>query len=144
MKTMLDHPIFQEECCAIMGACFAVYQDKGCGFLEPVYQECLEIEFEHLEFPATPKPPLPLSYRGKALDHLYEPDFICCGKIVLEIKAVSALIDVHRAQVLNCLNATGFKLGLLVNFGHYPDIEWERIANDRNPRCQELDSFRVI
>ena len=59
----------------------------------------------------------------------YVPDFVCLGKIVLELKAVSQLVDEHRAQVLNYLNATGFKLGLLVNFGHYPKLEWERIVN---------------
>jgi len=56
------------------------------------------------------------------------PDFICHGRIVLELKSVSGLVDEHRAQVLNYLHATGFKLGLLVNFGHYPKLEWERIV----------------
>jgi GxxExxY protein len=126
--------IYREESYAIIGGCFAVYRDKGCGFLEPVYQECMEIEFEHLRLLAVPKPRLELSYRGRVLQHKYEPDFICYGKIILELKAVSALTDEHRAQVLNYLNATGFKLGLLVNFGHYPGIEYERIVNTENSR----------
>lgn len=123
--------IYKEESYAIVGGCLAVYRDKGCGFLEPVYQECMEIEFEHLKTPAVPKPKLELSYRGRVLHHTYEPDFICYGKIILELKAVSALADEHRAQVLNYLNATAFQLGLLVNFGHYPGLEYERIANTR-------------
>ena len=61
------------------------------------------------------------------------PDFICYNKIVLELKAVSQLVDEHRAQVLNYLNATGLKLGLLVNFGHYPQLEWERIVQTPRP-----------
>ncbi len=137
MKTV-DDLIYADECYAIMGACFAVYRDKGCGFLEPVYQECLEIEFEHLKLPAVPKPKLSLSYRGRTLRQSYEPDFICHGKIVVELKAVSPLADEHRAQVLNYLNATGHKLGLLVNFGHYPRLEWERIVKTDSLREARL------
>jgi len=124
--------IDKDECCAIIGGCFAVYRDKGCGFLDPVYQECVEIEFEHLKLSAVPQPALSLSYRGRPLKQKHEPDFVCFGKIVLELKAVANLVDEHRAQVLNYLNATGFKLGLLVNFGHYPKLEWERIVNTRS------------
>ena len=120
--------IYREEVYAIMGGCFAVYKDKGCGFLEPVYQECLEIEFDYLKLPAVPQPQLALTYRGRTLQQTYRPDFICYGKIVLELKAVSALVDEHRAQVLNYLNATGYRLGLLVNFGHHGTLEWERIV----------------
>ena len=134
MKRQVDDLVYAEECYAIMGACFAVYRDKGCGFLELVYQECLEIEFEHLNLPAVPKPKLELAYRGRTLRQTYEPDFICHGKIVVELKAVSQLVDEHRAQVLNYLNATGFQLGLLVNFGHYPRIEWERIVKTEHAR----------
>ena len=129
MKNILEDLIYKEECYPIIGGCFAVYKDKGCGFLEPVYQECLEIEFDYLRMPAVPQPQLALSYRGRTLQQKYKPDFICYGKIVLEIKAVSALVDEHRAQVLNYLNATGFELGVLVNFGHHPGLEYERIVN---------------
>ena len=116
---------------AIIGAAMEVHKELGCGFLEPVYQECLEIEFEHSKIPAVAKPQLTLCYRGRTLRQTYQPDFICWGKIVVEIKAVSALADEHRAQVINYLNATGHQLGLLVNFGHYPNLEWERIVNTR-------------
>ena len=78
--------IYKDESYRVIGACFEVYNEKGCGFTEPVYQECLEV------------------------------------------KAVSALTDEHRSQVLNYLNATGYKLGLLVNFGHHGKLEWERIV----------------
>ncbi len=103
--------IYKKESYSIVGACFEVYNDRGCGFLEPVYQECLAIEFEYQQIPAIAKPSLTLSYRGRILTQRYQPDFVCFGKIILELKAVSALADEHRAQVLNYLHATGFELG---------------------------------
>lgn len=120
--------IFKEECYRIMGACFEVYKDKGCGFLEAVYQECLEIEFELQNIPFQAQVELVLNFKGRRLKKGYTPDFVCFDKIVLEIKAVSKLIDEFRAQLHNYINATGFRLGLLVNFGHYPKLEWERIV----------------
>ena len=130
---IIEDLIYKEEAYSIMGGCFTVYKNKGCGFLEPVYQECMEIELEYLRLPAKPKPSLALSYRERPLKQKYVPDFICYNKIVLELKAVSQLVDEHRAQVLNYLNPTGLKLGLLVNFGHYPQLEWERIVKTPKP-----------
>ena len=117
--------IYPKESYAIVGACFNVYKAMGCGFLEPVYQECLEIEFGHQEIPFQSQRELTLNYRGQELKHKYKPDFVCYDKIVVELKAVSKLADEHRSQVLNYLNATGFKLGLLINFGHHPKLEYE-------------------
>jgi GxxExxY protein len=108
-----------------------VYGEKGCGFLEPVYQESLEIEFGLIQLPFVGKKRLPLSYKGHPLKQRYESDFVCFDKIILEIKAASHLVDEHRAQLLNYLHATGFILGLLVNFGHYPRLEWERYVNTK-------------
>ena len=121
--------IYKEEAFKIIGACFEVYKNKGCGFLEPVYQECLEIEFELQGVDFISQKSLALEYKGRPLKHTYSPDFICYDKIIMEIKAVSQLINDHRVQAINYLHATGCKLGLLVNFGHYPKLEWERIAN---------------
>jgi GxxExxY protein len=120
--------LFSEETHSIIGACFEVYHDKGCGFLEPVYQECLEIELGFQGIPFVPLKPLRLSYRGRTLRHAYEPDFVCFGQIIVEIKAVKELCDEHRAQVLNYLKAAALQVGLLVNFGHYPKAEVERIV----------------
>ena len=120
--------IYKEESYQIMGACFEVYKDKGCGFLEAVYQECLEIEFTLQETLFVPQKKLTLSYKGHTLKQTYEPDFICFDKIIVEIKAVDCLTDRHRAQVHNDLHSTGFRLGLLINFGHYPNVEYERIV----------------
>jgi GxxExxY protein len=100
----------------------------GCGFLEAVYQECLEIEFVSQGIVFRPQVDLALQYKGKTLQQVYIPDFVCLDKIILEIKAVKELAPEHRAQVHNYLHATGYKLGLLVNFGHYPKVEYERIV----------------
>ena len=66
--------------------------------------------------------------KGHSLKQGFVADLVCFDKIIVELKAVSRLVDEHRAQVLNYLNASGFKLGLLVNFGHHPKLEWERIV----------------
>lgn len=128
--------IYTQESYAIIGACFEVYNEKGCGFLEPVYQECLAIEFEYQRVPAVAKPSLVLSYRGRILKLTYQPDYVCFEKIIVELKAVSALADEHRAQLLNYLHATGFELGLPVNFGHYPGLEYERIARTQRLKAK--------
>src|SRR6266852_4665094 len=108
--------IAENETYAILGAAFEVYKEKGCGFLEAVYQECLEIEFELQSIPFVPQSELQLSYKGRRLKQKYQPDFICFEKIIVEIKALKPLADEHRAQLHNYLKATGYKLGLLVNF----------------------------
>jgi GxxExxY protein len=126
--------IYKSESYAIIGACFEVYNEKGCGFLEPLYQECLGIEFEYQRIPAIPKPSLTLSYRGRTLIQTYELGYVCFGKIIVELKAVSALTDEHRAQLLSYLQASGFELGLLINFGHYPKLEYERIAKTQRQK----------
>ena len=111
-----------------MGACYNVYRDKGCGFLEAVYHECLEIEFSHQAIPFLSQKELSLEYRDRKLKQSYKADFVCYNKIIVEIKAVSKIIDEHRAQILNYINASKFELGLLINFGHYPKLEYERLA----------------
>ena len=125
--------ILPDESYRVMGACFEVYKHMGCGFLESVYQECLEIEFAERGIPFTPQPPLPLQYKGKRLLTHYQPDFICWNQIVVEIKAASCLVDENIAQVLNYLNATKMPLGLLINFGHHPKVEYKRIALTDQP-----------
>ena len=120
--------LFKEECYRIMGACFEVYKETGCGFVEPVYQECLEIELAMQNIPFRAQEQLKLTYKQRSLKQFYVPDFVCYENIILEIKAVSKLTDEFRAQVHNYLKGTGYRLGLLVNFGHYPQVEWERIV----------------
>lgn len=123
--------IFKQESYTIIEVCLEVYRQKGCGFLEAVYQECVEIELRLQGIPFIAQKPLALEYKGTPLRGRYEPDFVCYEKIILELKAVKALANEHRAQVQNYLKATGFELGLLVNFGHYPKLEVERIVSTR-------------
>ena len=120
--------ILPDESYAIRGACFEVYKEKGCGFLEAVYQECLSLELTSRNIPFETQPALTLAYKGQDLKQIYRPDFVCFGSIIVEIKAVTGLRDEHRAQLFNYLKATGLKLGLLVNFGHHPRLEYERIV----------------
>ena len=82
--------IYKDESYAIIGACMAVYKEKGCGFLETVYHECLEIELELQGIPFQSKAPQTLQYRGRNLVQTFTPDFVCYDKIIVEIKAVSA------------------------------------------------------
>jgi GxxExxY protein len=110
-----------------MGACFEVYKQKGCGFTEPIYQECLQLEFSLRGVPFVAQPALVLEYKGTILEQFFKPDFVCYGNIIVELKALEKLMDAHRAQSLNYLNATKFELALLVNFGHHPKVEYERI-----------------
>ena len=126
--------VLKDECYTIIGACFEVYKRKGCGFTEPVYQECLKIEFEVQGIPFIKEPKLEMEYRGRTLEHTFRPDFICFDKIIVELKALHDLIEANKAQTLNYLNATRFELALLVNFGHYPKLEYKRLANTRGKR----------
>ena len=128
--------IYKKESYAIVGACFEVYNEKGCAFLEPVHHECLTIEFEYQRIPPVSKPALTLSYRGRTLLRTYQPDFVCFEKVVVELKALPHLLDEHRAQLLNYLHAAEFELGLLVNFGHYPKLEYERVAKTQPPKMK--------
>jgi len=127
----MNDVLFKDESYQLVGACFEVYKEQGCGFLEPVYQECLAMELEIQGIPFEEQVALALDYKGQPLQQIYKTDFVCFGKIILEIKSVSKLADEHRAQVHNYLKSTGYKLGLLVNFGHYPKLEWQRIVRER-------------
>ena len=132
--------LYKEESYSIMGACFEVYKEMGCGMKERVYHECLEREFRSKQLPAVHEPKVQLAYKGETLSQQLIPDFIAYQKIIIELKAEKKITDQHRAQVHHYLRATGFKLGLLVNFGHHPRLEWERIVLDTyNPNSPPQD-----
>ena len=116
----MTKPMLEKETYAILGACFEVYKEKGWGFLEAIYQECLEVEFELQNIPARSLVKLPLTYKGRELKKGYEADFICFDSVLVGLKAVLKLTDEYRAQIQNYLHATGFRVGLLINLGHYP------------------------
>ncbi len=120
--------IYKEESYKIVGAAFKVYNNLGHGFLEAVYQEALEIEFQRQGIPYEREKELKIMYDGVELKQTYKADFVCYGKIIVELKAVSNLDDAHRSQVYNYLHATGYRLGLLLNFGCSDELEKERIV----------------
>ena len=122
-----DHLIYEEETFAIRGVVFEVYKEMSNGFLEAVYQECLEREFKARNIPFLSQPELRLMYKGELLHQTYKPDLICYNKIVVELKAVRTISPEHKSQLLNYLKATELKLGLIVNFGHYPKAQIERL-----------------
>lgn len=119
--------IYEEESYRIRGAIYELYSIVGSGFLEAVYQECLYKELERRKIPFLQQPEISLEYKGFRLKQTYKPDFICFDKIVIELKAVKILIDDHRAQIHNYLKISGIELGFLVNFGHHPKVEIERV-----------------
>jgi GxxExxY protein len=120
--------VYKDESYKIIGAAFKVYNTLGPGFLEAVYQEALEIEFQRQGIPYEREKELKISYDGIELKQTYKSDFVCFGKIIVELKAVSSLDEVHRSQVYNYLHATGYKLGLLLNFGSATELEKDRIV----------------
>lgn len=120
--------VYPDKSYEIMGACFKVYSDKGNGFLESVYQECLEIELQYQNIPFKSQKRFPLFYRGKQLKNKYKADFTCFDKIILEIKAIDELHEKHESQILNYLSASDMKLGILINFGAHPELEYKRLV----------------
>ena len=121
--------LFEDETYKIRGAIFEVYKEIGAGFLEAVYQECLEKEFKLQGIPFRSQEQIQLTYKGETLKQTYNPDFICFNKIIVEIKAVKEIGNEHQAQVINYLKATYMELGLLVNFGSYPKAQVKRLIN---------------
>ena len=119
---------YKEECYKVIGAAMQVYNTLGAGFLEAVYQEALEIELSKRDIPFEREKELTITYDGIQLQQTYRADFVCYDKIIVELKAVSELDDAHRAQVHHYLKATGYKLGLLINFCDPDELKYERIV----------------
>ena len=112
----MDNIVYKEESSKIVGAIFEVHKRLGVGLLEKVYQEALSIELKHRGIPFEREKRFDVYYRDQNLDSQYIADFVCYGKIIVELKAVSELTDVHKAQVRNYLTITGYELGILCNF----------------------------
>lgn len=127
VEGVTDGLLFEKEAYAIRGAVFEVYRQMGGGFLEAVYQECLEKELALRGILFVSQASLQLSYKGETLQQTYKPDLICFDSVIVELKALSSINGEHKAQLLNYLKATGKKVGLLVNFGSHPKATVERI-----------------
>lgn len=120
--------LYKDEVYAIIGAAMDVYNDLGPGFLENVYQEAMQIELESRKILTAAVQELHIKYKGKELKKFYIADLICYDKIIVEIKAMEKLALRDEGQIINYLKATGLKVGLLINFGHYPSLEWKRLV----------------
>lgn len=119
--------MYKQEGYNIVGAAIEVYNTLGHGFLEEVYQECLEIELKLRNIPFQSHPKLILSYKSKQLEKYYIPDLYLYDGIVVELKAVKQLSEEHFAQIMNYLRATEKPVGYLLNFGCTEKLEWKRI-----------------
>ena len=119
--------VYEEDTYAIIGAAMDVYYRLGCGFLEPVYQEALELELGLRKIPFTAQTRLPIRYKDYQLKKRYKADFVCFERIIVEIKAQTALVAVDGAQLLNYLKASEFRVGLLFNFGSSVTLEKKRL-----------------
>jgi GxxExxY protein len=125
IRTEKDLPL-ADEVYAIVGAAFEVYNELGTGFLESVYQEALEIELRSRGISFLSQPKLKITYKGQLLQKEYAPDLIVMDSVIVELKALDQLTPREEAQVINYLKATGKKVGLLINFGSHPKLQWMR------------------
>ena len=120
--------IFKEEVYQIVGAAMDVYNELGCGFLESVYQEAMEIELAARSIPFHTQVPLRIKYKDRVLEKRFSADLICFGAVLVELKATAALIAADECQVLNYLKATDLRVGVLINFGNPAELEWKRLV----------------
>ena len=118
---------YEQETYQIIGAAMKVHSILGPGFTEKVYQEALAIEFAERNIPFDREKEKHAVYKGIVLEGTFIPDFICYNKIIVELKAVQELTDVHRSQAINYAKIAGFSLSLLINFGE------ESLVKERFP-----------
>ncbi len=118
--------IYKDEAYAIAGAAMEVYYTLGLGFLEPVYQEALAVEFARRRIPFEREKRLELFYKGVKLGKTYSPDFVCYEDIVVELKVVPQISGSHTSQLITDLKRMRKRLGLLMNFGSPGKLEWKR------------------
>lgn len=142
--------LLKDEVYAIVGAAMEVYNQLGSGFLEPIYQEAMEIETFERQIPTKPQHEIVVLYKGKRLKKFYIADLICYNQVVVEIKAIDTLTPREESQLINYLKATGLKVGLLINFGSHGKLEWRRLvftedgSNRRPPRYLREDESQYL
>ena len=125
MELLLKNEVYQ-----IIGAAMEVHKILGCGFLEAVYQEALELEFQIKKIPYEREKTLQIEYKGNILKKGYVADFVCFGKVIVELKALSNLCDDHYAQIINYLKATDNDVGVLINFGTI-SLQYKRVVFEK-------------
>lgn len=123
--------LFEKDSYMIRGCALEVHKELGCGFLEKVYQDALEIEFRNAGVPYEREKQIKVQYKGETLMHDYYADFVCYESIIIELKAVETVLPIHKAQTINYLKATGFQLGFLINFGE-ESLNIERLFRYNN------------
>ena len=104
-----------------------VHSILGCGFMEKVYQDALEVEFRRSAIPYQREPELHAIYEGVELNSTFKPDFICFDKVIVELKALQELDDQNRAQTINYAKIAKYEVALLINFGD-TSLHFERFA----------------
>lgn len=119
--------LYKDEVYAIIGAAMEGYNELGPGFLEPVYQEAMEMECETRGLGLEPQCEIPIQYKSRRLKKYYIADLVLSGKIIIELKAMNCLTSQEEGQVLNYLKATCLPRGLLINFGSHSKLEWKRL-----------------
>ena len=119
--------IFKDESYKIVGACMEVHTNLGAGFKEIIYKDALEIEFKQLDIPFSREKKFKIKYKGLTLPHQYYADFIVYDSIILEVKSTPLIINAFVAQTINYLKASGFKLGIIANFGE-KSLTYKRVV----------------
>lgn len=119
---------FEPESHAIIGAAVETHRRLGAGFLEAVYHEALEVEFQHAGIPFVHEVPMPIACRGRVLKTAYRADFLCFDRFIVELKAQTSVGRAEEAQVVNYLRASGLRIGLLLNFAG-PSLQIRRLTN---------------
>lgn len=120
--------IYKTETYEIIGAAMEVHRSLGHGFLESVYQEALEVELKSRRIPFSSQSPIEIYYKQQLLTKYFVADFYCYDSIIVELKAVSEILPIHEAQIINYLKATKKELGLIINFGT-DSLEYKRYLN---------------
>lgn len=118
--------LYKEEVFRIIGAAIEVHKELGPGFLESVYEEAMKNESEYRQIPFQSQVKIPVFYKGRKLEKEFVADYIGYGGIIVEFKCIPKLSRVEEAQLLNYLKATGYKVGILINFGSQGRLEWKR------------------